>query len=380
MSRRICLTAAFGVTLALSAAAPFGCGSGGAADSPVDAGAEAAPMRPAPPLTPPTGGDDASASSGPDRLSATGLYADLAARTLAPGVLHFTPAHPLWADGAQKERFILLPPGAKIDTTDMDNWVFPVGTKLWKSFHVDGKLVETRFLWKRDAAPGSGSWWKAAYLWEADGSDATVKPDGVPSALGTTHDVPSQTDCVYCHENVRDVAIGFSAFELSSPRAGVADAGAADAGADDAGAPPEGTGLLLSLAASGIFTTPPAADFAVPGTGNPHDVLAYFHGNCGFCHKKDGKLQDQTALRLRLLTTDTTPEVTGAYTTPIHLKMRHVMAPDIDEGVVPGQPEKSQLYMRMISDTVRMPPKGTKVVDPYGSGIVRDWILALPPP
>jgi hypothetical protein len=108
-------------------------------------------------------------------------------------------------------------------------------------------------------------------------------------------------------------------------------------------------------------------------------VLAYFHGNCGFCHKKDGKLQDQSALRLRLLTTDTTPEVTGAYTTPIHLKMRHVMGTDIGEGVVPGQPEKSQLYMRMITPAVRMPPEGTQVVDTVGSGFVREWILALPP-
>jgi hypothetical protein len=67
------------------------------------------------------------------------------------------------------------------------------------------------------------------------------------------------------------------------------------------------------------------------------------HGNCGFCHKTDGLLSYQSAMRLRLLTTDLTPEQTGAYTTPIHLKMRHVMPPDIGEGVVPGQPEKSQL-------------------------------------
>jgi hypothetical protein len=364
------LNALFGLALGVSALAPFGCGADSSANRPADAGAEQTP----PPRAPPNGDVDASPGSGPERLSGTGLYADFASRTLAPGVVRFTPAHPLWADGAEKDRFILLPAGAKIDTSDMDAWVFTVGTKLWKAFRVGGMLIETRFLWKRGSSPGSDSWWKAAYVWEADGSDAIVKPDGVPSALGTTHDVPSQDDCVYCHENVRDVAIGFSAFELSSPRAG-----ATDGGVDEGGAPAEGTGLLLSLAARGIFTTSPNADFAVPGTGSVRDVLAYFHGNCGFCHKSDGKLQDQSALRLRLLTTDTTPEVTGAYMTPIHLKMRHVMGTDIDEGVVPGQPEKSQVYMRMISDSVRMPPKGTKVVDPYGSALVRDWILALPP-
>lgn len=322
---------------------------------------------------------------GPTLLSETGLYADLAARTLAPGVIGFAPAHPLWADDAQKERFILLPPGTKIDTSDMDNWVFPIGTKIWKTFHVDGKLIETRFLWKREDKRIDG-WWKCAYLWEPDGSEATAKPDGVPSALGTTHDVPPQEDCVECHASVRDAAIGFSAMELSAPGAGAGagDAGAAgdaDADAGDAGtsAGGPGTGLLLSFAAQGFFTNPPSADFAVPGTGVVHDALAYMHGNCGFCHKKDGLLSFQSAMRLRLLTTDLTPAQTGAYTTPIHLKMRHVMGTDISEGVVPGQPEKSQLYMRMITAAVRMPPEGTKVVDTVGSGLVREWILALPP-
>jgi hypothetical protein len=364
------LSAALGLALGVSAAAPFGCSDGASSNDSKDAAAvESSPPRP-----PPTGDEVASPVTGPGRLSETGLYADVASKTLAPGVLRFAPARPLWADGASKERFVLLPPGTKIDTTDMNEWIFPVGTKMWKEFHVSGKLVETRFLWKRVDAPGVDAWWKAAYVWEGDGADAIVKPDGVLSALGTTHDVPSQDDCIYCHAHVRDVVIGFSAMELSSPSAG--DAGANDASAGDAGA---NTGLLLSFASQGFFTKPPTADFAVPGTGMVRDVLAFLHGNCGFCHKAEGRLHDQSAIRFRLLTTDLTPEQTGAYTTPIHLKMRHVMGADIDEGIVPGQPEKSQVYMRMITEAVRMPPKGTKVIDAYGSALVRDWILALPP-
>jgi hypothetical protein len=358
---RVWLHAGLGFALGASVLAPFGCGEGSSSRETPDAGAAAV----APPHVerPPTGDPGAPPVPGPALLSETGLYADLAARTLAPGVTSFAPAHPLWADGAQKERFILLPPGAKIDTSDMDNWVFPIGTKLWETFRVDGKLIETRFLWKRETEHLDG-WWKCAYVWAPDGSEAIATPDGVLSALGTTHDVPPQTDCIECHANVSDKAIGFSAMELSAPDAGDADAG---------------TGLLLSFAAQGFFTTPPTTDFAVPGTGVVHDTLAYLHGNCGFCHKKDGHLSYQSAMRLRLLTTDLTPEQTGAYTTPIHLKMRHVMAPDIGEGIVPGQPEKSQLFMRMISTTVRMPPTGTKVLDTVGIGLVSEWILALPP-
>jgi hypothetical protein len=61
----------------------------------------------------------------------TGLYADTAAGTLAPGVSAFTPQFALWSDASTKQRWLYLPPDSKIDTTDMDNWVYPVGTKFW---------------------------------------------------------------------------------------------------------------------------------------------------------------------------------------------------------------------------------------------------------
>jgi len=84
-------------------------------------------------------------------------------------------------------------------------------------------------------------------------------------------------------------------------------------------------------------------------------------------------------MRLRLYTTQKTPEETGLLTTTIHAKMKHVMNDDIDEAIVPGVPEKSQMYMRLTSpDIIRMPPKGNKVADPVGSVLLRDWILSLP--
>ncbi len=85
---------------------------------------------------------------GPDRLSQTGLYADLASRTLAPGILSYVPRYELWSDGAQKKRYLHLPAGGRIDTSAADDWRFPVGTKVWKEFDVGGKVVETRLLWK----------------------------------------------------------------------------------------------------------------------------------------------------------------------------------------------------------------------------------------
>ncbi len=79
-------------------------------------------------------------------LSQMGLYSDIPAQELAQGVIPFEPAHVLWADGADKRRFLKLPPGTQIDTSDMDHWQFPVGTKVFKEFALNGQRLETRMI------------------------------------------------------------------------------------------------------------------------------------------------------------------------------------------------------------------------------------------
>ena len=92
--------------------------------------------------------DEDRVSRAPKRLTETGLFADAARESLAPGVMAYAPRFQLWSDGAEKRRWLWLPPGTRIDTSDMDSWVFPVGTKFWKEFTRDGVRVETRLLEK----------------------------------------------------------------------------------------------------------------------------------------------------------------------------------------------------------------------------------------
>ncbi len=66
----------------------------------------------------------------PARLSETGLYADLAAGTVSPEVLPFQPQFALWSDGAAKRRWIRLPPGTRIDTSDMARVEQPAGAQV----------------------------------------------------------------------------------------------------------------------------------------------------------------------------------------------------------------------------------------------------------
>ena len=95
----------------------------------------------------------------PQQLSGTGFPIE-GARAPALDLLSFTPQYPLWSDGAQKRRWLYLPPGSFIDASRPDAWEFPRGTRLWKEFAYGGRRVETRYIERL----ADGSWRFAAYV------------------------------------------------------------------------------------------------------------------------------------------------------------------------------------------------------------------------
>jgi hypothetical protein len=347
----------------LAVAATFGAISSGAAsacgDSSPEPDASTGDAAPDKKTTGIDAGDADAAVTLPSKLSETGLYSDFASRTLAAGVITYEPRYPLWSDGLDKKRYLLLPPSTKIDTSAMDDWAFPIGTKVWKEFDLaDAGALETRLIWKIADA----QWLEVAYAWASDGSDALADPDGGANALGTFHDIPSQTDCNACHANVRDVLIGVSAIQL---------------GASD------GDGTLAMLADAGLLTSAPSpAGYDVPGSGATKDALGYLHGNCGHCHNSDyadPKLQQQTPMRLRLLVSSTTPESAPVYATATCLVMKHAVPPqNLIYALVPGQPDQSGIPARMDRrDSFEMPPNCTELVDDAGVATVRAWIASM---
>ena len=293
---------------------------------------------------------------GPSRLSESGLYADIAQKTLAPDVIRYRPRYELWSDGAEKDRFLRLPPNAQIDTSQMDDWVFPVGTAVWKEFRIGGKRIETRLLQK--VYPNPGGWYEIAFLWDEAEAEATAVPKGQKAARGTTHDVPDVEACGKCHGNVADVLLGVSAIQLSTAN---------------------GKGLLSELAAMGKLTNPPAGEFQPPGAGPVQDALGYLHGNCGSCHNRVSIFATAVELKLRLSVSDMRPEDTDTYRTSIKIPLKHIFPPDVRIAVVPGDPTHSQLYRRMgVRDDWAMPNTCTKVVDAAGMALVGAWINGLP--
>src|SRR5690242_16817652 len=55
-------------------------------------------------------------------LECEGLYSNIRDKTLAKGVEPYKPGVVLWSDGAEKQRWISLPKGKKIDTSTPIEW------------------------------------------------------------------------------------------------------------------------------------------------------------------------------------------------------------------------------------------------------------------
>jgi hypothetical protein len=307
----------------------------------------------------------------PATLQETGLCSDPACATIASDVRLYAPRFELYSDGATKRRWIYLPAGEQIDTTDMNHWVFPVGTKLWKEFTRDGVRVETRLVMK--VLPDdnmAGAWIMLTYGWNtAQDAAILVGTGGEENANGTMHDIPSRQGCRDCHNGVRPTRVlGFGAVSLDF-----------DAPADSVD--------LADLVEWGLLSAPPAGAaspfFPLPGTQVDEAALGYLHANCGHCHNPSNP-NNAVPLNLRLRT-EASARATVAATPAYQTTVNQTGSPFVEDGttyttiVVPNMPDQSILSRRMLSTNlgVKMPRLGTEVADPDGQTKLRAWINSL---
>jgi hypothetical protein len=304
----------------------------------------------------PEAGTDSSTAAFPALLSDTGLFSDVTAETLGTGVRAFQPKYTLWSDGATKRRWLYLPPGSTIDTSDMDFWLYPQGTKVWKEFSLNGKRIETRLLHK--AGPKSTDWVMIAYQWKDDLTDAEAVPDGVLNAKGTPHDIPSRDDCQTCHHRMKDRLLGVTAIQLSHQPGGV---------------------TITDLISEGRLSSPPAAPFSIPGDVVSEQALGYLHANCGLCHNPKSDVAVSIALDLWESTKHLSSiETTTGYATTVLQQNSFIPALHVIE---PGKPDQSELVYRIShrGDQAQMPPLATEIVDANALANIRAWIAAMPP-
>lgn len=349
-------TLAGATAILASAALALGCGGGGE-----DAAAAADAL--------PSGATDAVIAGcepnggAPSDLRCTGLYADFDAKTLSPRARAFAPAVSFWSDGAEKHRWVDLPDGTKIDTTSMDEWRYPIGTKVWKEFQVAGRRVETRFMQKvRD-----DRWLFGAYVWSADERAAVLRTDGAEVDLGggKSYIVPKSSDCSSCHKGRKDKLLGFEPISLGQPGA---------------------RGLTLeALAAEGRLSAPPRKTrvaIADDGSGHAAAALAWLHVNCGTsCHTgTSAGVAYGTGLRLRIGWDELAGKPPAEWQVVASTLGVPVKSPKWagEVRIVPGDPDAS-LVLRLLGQrgAQQMPPIATRLVDDHGRAEVERWIVAL---
>lgn len=313
----------------------------------------------------PQGACGAVLSAVPDTLAGTGLCSDGPCANIATEAKLYAPQFELYSDTATKRRWICLPAGTTIDTSNMEYWKFPVGTRVWKEFTRDGTRVETRFITKvmeDDLAPGS--WLYAAYEWNGaqDAAPLANPTAGVQNANGTQHDIPSRSQCRRCHEGLPSRVLGFGAISLDF-------------------AAPDGTMDLDDAIAAGMLSAPPAGaspKFALPGQDLDHRALGYLHANCGHCHNPESATHDSTPLELRLETTKlTTLQATPAYLTTYNVDgtRNNLLGKIVD----PANTDNSVLLVRFraTESPPKMPEIGTEMMDTAGEALLESWIDSL---
>jgi hypothetical protein len=299
----------------------------------------------------------------PTSLVCTGLYADIATKQIAAGIEAYTPAVPLWSDGADKQRWILLPPGERIDNTDPNEWRFPVGTKVWKEFSRAGQRVETRMWHKTD----SDYWVSATYAWNQDESAAT-RSGGGDIALGSgTYHIPTSDECTDCHRGRTDRILGFDQVLL-----GLAGA--------------KGFTLERLIAEKRLTNPPKTTPLTIgdDGTGLAAPALAWLHVNCGTtCHNQNSNAKAwSTGLFLRLDPTQLdgravngfdplTTTIGIAAVTPAWKGQTRITAHD---------PAHSLLFQLIThrGKSQQMPPIASEVVDQADVPLIEAWITQMP--
>jgi hypothetical protein len=333
---------------------------GATEDAALDAGLDAAADASTNDARVPDAADDAGSDAGdadvpsgpPMTLAETGLYAEGSTSELAEGVIAYAPRYALWSDGAEKARFLWLPEGAQIDVSDVDAFVFPVGTKVWKEFSLDGTKLETRLLWKQEQG-----WQHLAYAWDEAQSEAVLTTRGAQDVLGTEHDIPPRTQCRECHNGARDTILGVSAVQLAH----------------------EGEGATLaSLSEDGLLSAAVPSDWAPPDTLE-WNALGYMHANCGNCHNPLGQAYDRVDLDLWLRV----EQLGDAMSTESYLSTVDVAMSDANTGdsfrIASGMPDMSGVISRMRArgTDLAMPPIASERVDDAGVELLETWIDSL---
>jgi uncharacterized repeat protein (TIGR03806 family) len=311
-----------------------------------DAGAEAGSSKPPP----------------ADKLSQTGCVDPKDPTRPASGLVPYGVNSPLWSDGAEKERFMALPDGAKIKVGADGDWDLPIGTVLMKTFKLGGNLIETRLFVRHE----DGGWAGYTYEWNDQHTDATLLPSSKTRQVGAqSWYYPSRSECSTCHSGAAGRTLGLEDGQLN--------------GVFVYYTTNRRSNQIATLEHIGMFETPHPAPEATGKYPTPTVVAdgtveararSYLHANCSFCHRPQGIGGGSMDFRFATPTGD--------------IKACDAIPASGDLGIAglkiikPGDPSKSAISVRTHAlDAKRMPPLATTVVDNDGVKVLDDFINSI---
>lgn len=296
------------------------------------------------------------------------------------GVVPYTVAAPLWSDAAGKGRYIVLPEGGAIGFTDGEDWSFPDGTVIIKSFFFDhdrrdpeagARIIETRLLYRE-----AGTWRSVTYLWDEAETEATllkigkrvdvsfIDEQGAPQT--EEYIVPNLDQCSSCHErDDQTELLGVITHQLNM----------------DIEVDGQTVNQLEWLADQGLFSATLPEVQALPRLVDPFGdeplelrARSYLHANCSHCHRLDAAAGKSG---LVFLAWEDEPGKFGVCKVPAAAGPGTGGHP---YDIVPGHPETSIMVFRMnsLDPEIKMPELPNRVIDAKGVALIEAWIAGMP--
>jgi uncharacterized repeat protein (TIGR03806 family) len=299
----------------------------------------------------------------------------------ADGVVPYTVVSPLFSDFAGKDRFIVLPDGETIAFSEDESWAYPEGTTLVKNFFFDldrrdpdaGEflIIETRLL-----EFGDEGWTGSTYVWNDEQTDAFPLVEGDRITIDFTdengdpaeqvYEIPNLDHCASCHgRNDELTFLGPFTHQLNY----------------DVQRDGSTVNQLEWMAQRGMFDQTLPAPAELPAMVDPAvdgdlelRARSYVHANCSHCHRQDGGA-GVSGLRFPFWEEN-----------PLHLGVCKIpAAAGAGTGgrsfdIVPGAPDESIVVFRMesLDPDIKMPELPTRLLDPAGIDLIREWIAAMP--
>ncbi|MEM7012681.1 MAG: PQQ-dependent sugar dehydrogenase, partial [Verrucomicrobiota bacterium] len=163
----------------------------------------------------PKNAEDTSAAF-PRKLSETGLFDSIADHKVKATLLPYSVNSPHWMDGAEAERFLILPEQAgdrPLGFHMLNTWNLPSRSAFMQTLTVRGKRIETRILAQHD-----NEWAGYTYRWNDTQTDAElVAAEGVTEPMdgGAPWRFPSRAECMTCHTRAAGFVLGFRTAQLN---------------------------------------------------------------------------------------------------------------------------------------------------------------------